>query len=78
MGSYVHVAIDDLNIDDFVRKMGKVVQVSEHPTLEDYVVVVFERDGEETPAMRKSGTLVQVRVEDERYACGCSTTGDGT
>jgi len=71
MSSYVNVTIDELQIDDRVRNLGRLVSdVTDHDMLEGYIVAMFELRGEESIIVRKSGTIVKVRVEDDRYAEG--------
>lgn len=63
MSAYVNVSVDDLQIGDCVPKLGRLCQnISDHPTLEDYVVAVFERRDEEKVVLRRTGTIMQVRV----------------
>ena len=74
MASYVNVPVDELQIDDRVQNLGTLVRdVTDHDSLEGYVVAVFERRGEENLILRKSGTLMKVRVADSTYAEDSST-----
>lgn len=66
MSTYVNVSAEDLNIGDLVKGKGRLARdVTEHDTLEGFLVAVFERRGEERIVLIQSDATFQVRCADD-------------